>query len=248
MQAAEAALDRDDLAWSCYTALSALDFISREDIVRELVVITRHTLIGTSSSADVPMVSESLVNEFLQLQGVGVPEGYDEFVELHNRLIDWAIGQARHRTSAAHKLSPLGRRHSSPPGRSISHAATHQVRSASDLYPGHTLATIRWTAGPTHPSPRTRPCVPWHNVDPGMGDVQEAPACVSCVTCAAVPRVSRAPSLSLTGLWELSSGLSLSAGPRQPHGRRSRSSFPVARLCTFPFPDPVVISLPRTWQ
>lgn len=130
MQAAEAAEAREELAWASYTALSALAYISREDLVRELVVIAGHTITGTCDDADAPIISESLVTEFLQLQGVGIPEGFDEFVELHNRLIDWAIASSGKTGGASLRLSP-GRRSNSPLGRSISHAASHHAMDGS---------------------------------------------------------------------------------------------------------------------
>lgn len=128
--AAEAAEAREELAWASYTALSALAYISREDLVRELVVIAGHTITGTCDDADAPIISESLVTEFLQLQGVGIPEGFDEFVELHNRLIDWAIASSGKTGGASLRLSP-GRRSNSPLGRSISHAASHHAMDGS---------------------------------------------------------------------------------------------------------------------
>ena len=132
MQAAEAAEAREELAWASYTALSALAYISREDLVRELVVIAGHTITGTCDDADAPIISESLVTEFLQLQGVGIPEGFDEFVELHNRLIDWAIASSGSTGGASLRLSPGGRRsNSSPLGRSVSRAASHRAMEGS---------------------------------------------------------------------------------------------------------------------
>ena len=130
MEPTEAAEAREELAWSSYTALSALAFISRDDLVRELVVIAGHTITGTSGDADAPVVSESMVTEFLQLQGMGIPEGFDEFVELHNRLIDWALASSGSTGGAALRLSP-GRRSNSPLGRSISHAASHRAMETS---------------------------------------------------------------------------------------------------------------------
>ena len=132
MSAAEAAEAREELAWSSYTALSALAFVSHEDLVRELVVIAGHTVSGTSGDADAPIVSESMVNEFLQLQGAGIPEDFDQFVELHNRLIDWAIASSGSTGGASLRLSPGGRRsNSSPLGRSVSRAASHHAMEGS---------------------------------------------------------------------------------------------------------------------
>ena len=132
MSAAEAAEAREELAWSSYTALSALAFVSHEDLVRELVVIAGHTVSGTSGDADAPIVSESMVNEFLQLQGAGIPEDFDQFVELHNRLIDWAIASSGSTGGASLRLSPGGRRsNSSPLGRSVSRAASHRAMEGS---------------------------------------------------------------------------------------------------------------------
>ena len=159
----DAALCRDEVAWSSYTALNALAFIVRDDLIREMVTITRHTLTETSSNAGAPMVSESLVAEFLKLQGVGIPEGYNEFVVLHNRLIDWVIERAVHgteqrslrfssssadSTSGATLLSEghSAPRSTSPPGRSISHAATFHVRT----WPRYLLPLSEANSGPAH--------------------------------------------------------------------------------------------------
>ena len=131
MQAAEAAEAREELAWSSYTALSALAFISREDLVRELVVIAGHPVAG---DADAPIISESMVREFLHLQGVGIPEAFDDFVELHNRLIDWAIARCGSTGGASLRISSPSRRSNySPSGRSISRAASHRAMESSPL-------------------------------------------------------------------------------------------------------------------
>ena len=129
MQAAEAAEAREELAWSSFTALTALAFISHEDLVRELVVIAGHPVAG---DADAPIISESMVKEFLRLQGVGIPEAFDDFVDLHNQLIDWAIARSGSTGGASLRISsPSRRSNHSPSGHSRSFAASHRAMENS---------------------------------------------------------------------------------------------------------------------
>ena len=142
----QAAVSRDEKAWSAFTVLQAQAFIAPTDLARELVQVMQHTLDDRSSTGDAPpMVKETEVVEFLRQQSNITPETFVDFVTLYNRLVDWAHRNAE-RSARNERWSPAARRaaddmsistrsNTSPSGRSLSRAATFQV--SKDACPCH---------------------------------------------------------------------------------------------------------------
>ena len=86
----DAAQCRDEQARAAFASLLALEFVGPDDLAREMLVVTR---LSCAASEHAPPISARAVGEFLQKHGPGVPERYDEFVSLHNRLVQWALRQ-----------------------------------------------------------------------------------------------------------------------------------------------------------
>ena len=100
---ADAAVTREEVAWSCYSALQSLaasDDVSQEDLCRELVVLVRHITADNGATA-APAVNERTVAEFLRSVDEGLPREFNEFIALYNRLIEWAYSPAKGRSSSA---------------------------------------------------------------------------------------------------------------------------------------------------
>ena len=109
MALVQAAVSREEVAWSSFAALQSLTFIAREDLQRELIAVAKHALDSPNSTEDAPpTVTEKLVAEFLNMQVRGIPERFNEFVALYNHLIDWTHTQADsvERKSSAASKSP----------------------------------------------------------------------------------------------------------------------------------------------
>ena len=84
----DAAQSRDEQARAAFASLQALDFIGPDDLACELLALTS---LRCGASEHAPPISACAVGTFLQELGPGVPERYDEFVTLHNRLVHWAL-------------------------------------------------------------------------------------------------------------------------------------------------------------
>ena len=76
-------------ARAAFAALQALDFIGPDDLARELLALLTASL-RCGASEHAPPISARAVGGFLLECGPGVPERYDDFVTLHNRLVHTA--------------------------------------------------------------------------------------------------------------------------------------------------------------